>query len=65
MDYPKSCCCVGPQNGQPLCPCQMKSTKVINGRLVKVTDLGPAYKKSNPSPMTGFFDWDYGAKIDV
>jgi hypothetical protein len=36
------CNCIGPQNGQPLCPCQMSGVKIVNGRYVKTTDLGPA-----------------------
>lgn len=30
------CGCIGPQNGQPLCPCQMRNVKVV-----EVEDLGP------------------------
>ncbi len=37
-----SCGCIGPQNGEPVCPCQMRSVKVIDGRYVRVQDLGPA-----------------------
>lgn len=37
-----ACNCIGPQNGQPLCPCAMRGVRVVNGRYVKVTDLGPA-----------------------
>jgi len=22
-----TCCCLGPQNGQPLCPCQMRAAE--------------------------------------
>lgn len=36
------CDCIGPQNGQPLCPCQMKGVTVKDGRYVLVRDLGPA-----------------------
>lgn len=38
----RSCNCIGPQNGQPLCPCMMKGVRITNGRYVKTTDLGPA-----------------------
>jgi hypothetical protein len=38
----QSCFCRGPQNGQPLCPCQMRGVTVRNGRYVRETDLGPA-----------------------
>ena len=37
-----ACCCVGPQRGEPVCPCRMKSVKVVDGRYVETRDLGPA-----------------------
>ena len=37
-----ACGCIGPQNGQPLCPCAMRGVIVRNGRYVRETDLGPA-----------------------
>lgn len=38
-----SCGCVGPQNGEPLCPCKMRGVEVINGRyVIPAQDLGPA-----------------------
>ena len=36
-----NCNCIGPQNGQPLCPCQMQNVKVVDGRYVFQQDLGP------------------------
>lgn len=36
-----SCNCVGPRNGEPVCPCQMRNVKIIDGRYVQVNDLGP------------------------
>lgn len=36
-----SCYCIGPQNGEPVCPCRMRDVKKINGRYVKTVDLGP------------------------
>lgn len=36
------CNCIGPQNGQPLCPCAMRGVQIIDGRYVRVEDLGPA-----------------------
>lgn len=36
------CNCIGPQNGQPVCPCQMRGVVILNGRYVRTTDLGPA-----------------------
>lgn len=43
MDHqPSVCNCVGPQNGQPACPCAMRSVRIIKGRYVRIQDLGPA-----------------------
>ena len=39
-----SCNCVGPQNGQPLCPCQMRNVKIVGGRYIQTIDLGPVHK---------------------
>ena len=37
-----SCLCVGPQNGEPLCPCRMRGLVKRNGRWIKPEeDLGP------------------------
>lgn len=38
------CNCTGPQNGEPVCPCAMRSVKIKNGRYVQEHDLGPAPK---------------------
>ena len=43
-----SCYCIGPQNGSPVCPCQMKSVEIKDGRYVQIIDLGPA--NNTPSP---------------
>jgi hypothetical protein len=37
-----SCNCIGPQNGQPACPCQMAGVTIENGRYIRRVDLGPA-----------------------
>lgn len=38
-----SCFCVGPQNGQPLCPCLMKSVVIKDGHyVIPEKKLGPA-----------------------
>lgn len=37
-----SCGCIGPQNGQPLCPCAMRGVQIIDGRYVRIEGLGPA-----------------------
>lgn len=37
------CGCIGPQRGQPLCPCAMRGVVIKNGRYVRPEiDLGPA-----------------------
>lgn len=42
-----SCYCIGPQNGQPLCPCMMKGLIVRNGRYIRPEeDLGPVEQDS-------------------
>jgi hypothetical protein len=38
----RSCNCIGLQNGEPACPCQMASVTIENGRYVRRVDLGPA-----------------------
>lgn len=36
-----ACGCIGPQNGQPVCPCRMRGVTVVDGRYVEINDLGP------------------------
>ncbi|MBY2986391.1 hypothetical protein [Rhizobium leguminosarum] len=38
------CNCVGPQRGEPLCPCMMRGVTIEDGRYVQKGDLGPAPK---------------------
>lgn len=40
----RPCFCRGPQNGEPLCPCQMRDVEVRDGRYVTVIDHGPVRK---------------------
>ena len=35
------CFCIGPQNGDPVCPCRMRSVKIRDGRYIIEQDLGP------------------------
>lgn len=28
----RACCCVGPQNGDPVCPCQMRNVTIVDGK---------------------------------
>lgn len=37
----RPCNCIGPQNGQPVCPCAMRSVTIEGGRYVQRSDLGP------------------------
>lgn len=37
----QSCNCIGPQKGQPLCPCAMRGVEIRDGRYVRIQDLGP------------------------
>lgn len=47
------CACIGPQNGEPLCPCRMSTVRVVNGRYVETIDHGPV-RPHHPMPrMTG------------
>lgn len=37
------CGCIGPQNGQPLCPCRMRGgVQIKDGRYIETIDHGPA-----------------------
>jgi hypothetical protein len=38
----QACNCIGPQNGQPACPCAMRNVRIVDGRWVRIEDLGPA-----------------------
>lgn len=53
MQLQGPCNCVGPQNGQPLCPCQMRGVTVENGRYVRRVDLGPAPHVFVTNPAEG------------
>ncbi|MGF6157787.1 hypothetical protein M2267_003046 [Ensifer sp. KUDG1] len=39
-----ACNCIGPQNGQPVCPCRMRGVEIENGRYIERRDLGPVGK---------------------
>lgn len=42
----RACNCIGPQNGEPYCPCRMRGICIKNGRYVRPEqDLGPVTKK--------------------
>ena len=42
VDPPHQCGCIGPQDGNPVCPCRMRSLRVQHGRFVEIIDHGPA-----------------------
>ncbi|QDP57349.1 MAG: hypothetical protein Unbinned3696contig1008_27 [Prokaryotic dsDNA virus sp.] len=46
-----SCNCIGPQNGDPVCPCQMRGVKIRDGRYVKEQDLGPVPRRPDASTI--------------
>lgn len=43
--YGRFCFCIGPQNGDPLCPCRMHGVTIRDGRYVEIIDHGPAKPK--------------------
>lgn len=48
-----SCGCVGPQRGEPLCPCKMRGVVQRKGRWVQVErDLGPVQKGLGPEYLS-------------
>lgn len=49
-----ACNCIGPQNGEPLCPCKMRNVVQRNGRYIKIEqDLGPVKQPLvTPVPWT-------------
>jgi hypothetical protein len=44
-----ACNCIGPQNGNPVCPCRMRGLKQVEGRWVEVIDHGPVYYERDDS----------------
>lgn len=61
--FSHACNCMGPQNGDPVCPCQMRSVRIIDARYVMVRDLGPVSNEKStteknslgPNENEGFF----------
>lgn len=50
-----ACYCIGPQRGQPLCPCQMRAVRVRGGRyIMPERDLGPAPNQDTDLTEDGF-----------
>ena len=44
------CNCIGPQNGEPLCPCRMRNVTIKNGRYIEVIDHGLAPTDTQKAP---------------
>lgn len=44
----KECFCIGPQNGEPRCPCRMKGIKAVDGRWIETIDHGPVKPAISP-----------------
>lgn len=47
-----ACGCIGPQNGDPVCPCRMRSMQQVNGRWVEQIDHGPV-RSTHASELAG------------
>lgn len=45
-----ACGCIGPQNGQPRCPCMKQNMRQVDGRWVEIIDHGPVKEDHK-------FDW--------
>ena len=46
MSDVRACNCIGPQNGEPLCPCMMRNVSKRDGHWIKdEEDLGPVRPK--------------------
>ena len=54
----QSCGCVGPQNGEPLCPCMMRGMIKRDGRWIRPEqDLGPVVKSIDKALHDIEVDW--------
>lgn len=55
------CACLGPQNGQPLCPCQMRagaSCSYFAPQFLPLTRPRPPFEVTNPLlPLRSPPDW--------
>ncbi len=59
-DRVTSCACVGPKNGEPLCPCMMRGVRQRNGRWIRPEqDLGPVRDADSLKHLReSFLTWD-------
>ncbi len=54
-DQSHACNCIGPRNGEPLCPCAMRGVVVRDGRYVlPERDLGPVAPSPSPLDRRGY-----------
>lgn len=62
-----ACHCVGPQNGEPVCPCRMRMVTVEDGKFIERKVLGnvpPNYTKYSDVRTTdtrGENGWSYSS----
>lgn len=36
---PHACCCVGPRDGDPVCPCRMAYVQIVNGKYYEISEI--------------------------
>ena len=50
MSEVRACNCIGPQGGDPVCPCMMRGVRMRDGRWVQEIDRGPIAPEPLPAP---------------
>ena len=50
--FGQPCMCIGPRVGEPVCPCQMRDVKIVDGRYIRIVDLGPVPIDVKPVPLS-------------
>lgn len=53
-----ACMCMGPQNGEPLCPCLMRAARAHLGVAEPVPPLVFEYPKNCPGRRVSWYDGD-------
>jgi hypothetical protein len=54
----RACSCIGPQRGQPLCPCMMRGVQEVDGRYVRIEDIGPVPGYQKPDDFAYLRDYE-------
>lgn len=55
MNVTHTCNCIGPQNGQPRCPCMMRGVIQRDGRWIQPeVDLGPVVKHATSDALDAY-----------